>query len=652
MRIKLILLAALFAPLCAHASIGTSICTSTTAAAPMTCSPASVTSGAELVLSITLSGLSGADPVTSITGCGVTNWQLATSYPVNLSSNATYVYYAENVATSGTCTLTVNLTGVPTDPALIVVQYPPGTLSTSFSFDQPGLSTFTGAASTLSVAAQQAGEVVVTIVSNGCGSATGTYSSPSGSSLVGQVTPPGNHNTVGFFDTTTSGAGQQTVTTTATSLCGFGSGVIASFRATLPAYGRLQQNVTTCTTATCAVTLKHTIAGDIALVQPTQIGCQDVAISSSNSETVRQVPASTGCETAPQYFILAGGDTTITSTSVSPIGYLAAEELTGTLRYWNGSAFVSVAYTNPLTTYNVTGAGTCYLVAPYALKQISTTASAGYWPLVFSPTGTDVYVWWETVASGGSPYSNVANTGTTQPGSYSALYSFCSAPVLTPQALQAAWTGPSVTFPTQNAVVPGHSLIVHSQAGHSSVTWTISSSPSNTWVQVGGCGPSDFFCDWIAWSAAAGVTTFTVPAASVQSLYQEVSHLSSIRHSVYTAPATGSTSYTTGTVSAAAGDYLLAFDSCQGGFTGCTPSGQNSANTWTLRNDGAWTDDGGNQAFDQIAPTTTTYALPFTIPSTGYNASSSIYDFIPAPTPVLNWQMGGPAKLGGAAQAQ
>ena len=125
--------------------------------------------------------------------------------------------------------------------------------------------------------------------------------------------------------------------------------------------------------------------------------------------------------------------------------------------------------------------------------------------------------------------------------------------------------------PTQNAVIAGHSLIVHNVADHTAVTWTLTSSPSNTWVQIGGCGVSDYFCDWIAWSAASGVTTFTVPAASWQTLYQEVSGIASLRHSVYSAPATGSTQYTTGTVSATAGDYLLAFDSCQGGFTGLHP---------------------------------------------------------------------------------
>lgn len=639
-------------PAMAHGQVGTALCSNAAASgSSLTCVSASgITAGATPMLWFVEDSITSQ----SISGCGTTNadWKLAAQVS---SSGSASLYYVENaVGSAGPCTLTMTL-GASENHLSIVGTQEPGLLH-AFSLDTYGPSRYDGTPTTLNVTAQQSGELIVSSATTGCNGSPGTFSSTTGSTLIAQVNGSGG-NGFGVFDRLAPSAGLQTVTMqTPTPQCGYGGGLIATFNYSLPTYGRVQKNLTTCVTGSCSVTLPGARAGDIALVQPTHVGCQAISIASSNGEFMHAVPAGTGCETAPMYFVLNGGDTTITSTTATAINYLAVEELTSNLHYWNGSAFAGSTYFNPLTIYNVTGLGTCYLVAPFNLGNTATTASAGYVPLYFSsaqvsssPTGN--YVWWEQIVSGGSPYSNTADRTGTQPGVFAGLYSFCSDPSPSPQAVQAGWSGPTTTVPTQNAVIAGHSLIVHNVSDHLAVTWTLTSSPSNTWVQIGGCGVSDYFCDWIAWSAASGITTFTVPADSWQTLYQEVSGIASLRHSVYTAPATGSTSYTTGTVSATAGDYLLAFDSCQGSFTNCTPSGQNSANTWTLRNDGTWTDNTGNQAFEQIAPTTTTYALPFTLPSTGLKASSSIYDFVASPNIGIRTQMFGSAQSFGNTQA-
>lgn len=649
---KKLLLILLCLPALAHGQTRTVLCSNNSGtASSITCVAASgVTAGTNLILPFIEDSLT----TQSISGCGTSpgDWKIATQQPLFSDSGA--IYYAENVTgAAGPCTITMTLGASENHLSIAAIQYTG--LLTALSFDSLGLSRFDGTPTTLTGTAQNTGELVVSLATTGCNGSPGTFSSTTGSSLVVQVNNTAGGNAFGFFDTLAASAGSQSVQMqTPTPQCGYGTGMIASFRYALPPYGRVQQAISSCSTTTCSATLpSNALAGDLVLVQPMHNGCNEVSVSSSGGELMRNVPAGSGCETTPMYFISNGGPTTVNTTITSGhLTYLVLEELTSNLHYWNGSGYAINIYSTPLTTYNITGTGTCYLVAPYNLRQAATTASSGFWPFTPAPTGTGNYPFWEGIKSSGGPYSNVADIPSGINTSVIAgLYSFCSDPSPTPQALQAAWNGPGSSFSTQNSVTAGHALIVHNVADHTAVTWTLTSSPSNTWVQIGGCGVSDYFCDWIAWSAASGITTFTVPAASWQTLYQEVSGIASLRHSVYTAPATGSTSYTTGTVSATAGDYLLAFDSCQGGFTNCTPSGQNSANTWTLRNDGSWTDNTGNQAFDQIAPSTTTYALPFTLPSTGYNASSSIYDFVASPNIGIRTQMFGSAQSFGNTQA-
>ena len=81
---------------------------------------------------------------------------------------------------------------------------------------------------------QQTGELVVSVATPAGGGGGGTFSSSTGSSLVTSVSGSGGANSFGFFDTLAASAGLQTVTMTSTGTSGFGSGLIAAFRYSLP----------------------------------------------------------------------------------------------------------------------------------------------------------------------------------------------------------------------------------------------------------------------------------------------------------------------------------------------------------------------------------------------------------------------------------
>ena len=122
------------------------------------------------------------------------------------------------------------------------------------------------------------------------------------------------------------------------------------------------------------------------------------------------------CNLTPQYFTLAGWRNARSPRSPGHIDYLAVEEITGNLNYWNGSAYGPI-FIRPRSQC-ITSLAREHVICwpPYNLRQIPTTASAGYLPLYFSSQqvgalGTNNYDWWEQTTSGGSPYSNVAGLG-------------------------------------------------------------------------------------------------------------------------------------------------------------------------------------------------------------------------------------------------